>query len=104
MRQRKRSPVRLLALFGHRHFRQSSLCGTKPAKRAGLNSIVASDIPSLDSRLASARAFNKGDRGAFGHPARDAFGVPIRQTDAPVRLGLGHLPRKWCAVDAVSLG
>src|SRR5712675_3419222 len=51
----------------------------------------------------SPRTVHESDPNAFGHAVGDAFGVPIRQSDAAVRLGLGHLPRKRSAMDAVTL-
>lgn len=42
-------------------------------------------------------------RRALGKPFRDALGVPVRETDTPVRFRLGHLSRKRRAVDPVAI-
>src|SRR5579872_1286466 len=52
----------------------------------------------------STRAIDEGDRGPFRHAPRNAFGIPIREAHAAVGLGLGYLPRRRGAVDAVTLG
>jgi len=43
-------------------------------------------------------AFDEFYRRALGKPSRDALGIPIRETDTPVRFRLGHPSRKPRAV------
>jgi hypothetical protein len=40
----------------------------------------------------------------LGYPFGDAFGVPVRETDAAVRFRFGHASREWGAMDSVAVG
>src|ERR1700738_3962311 len=40
----------------------------------------------------------------LGYPFGDAFGVPVRQTDAAVRFRFGHASRERGAVNAIAVG